>query len=88
MKRRSWSNQEKAAIVLEGIRGKSVADICLEHQINQSQYYKWRDHFLSHVASVFDTGKANQAEERLRRENAKLKSCVAELTLEVKKSVW
>jgi len=39
--------EEKMAIVLEGVKGlKSVAEICREHKISQSQYYKWRDKFL------------------------------------------
>ena len=35
------------AIVLEGLKGeKSVAEICREHQISQTLYYRWRDRFL------------------------------------------
>ena len=88
MKRRQWSAQQKADIVLQGIQGRPVADICLEYEINQAQYYQWRDQFLSNRGAVFETGKANRKEQRLERENAKLKACVAELTLEVKKSEW
>lgn len=88
MKRRRWTNQEKAALVVEGLKGRPVADICLEHQISQGQYYRWRDVFLAHADHVFDAAKPNRAEERLKRENAKLKTCVAELTLELKKSDW
>jgi transposase-like protein len=47
MKQRKWTSEEKIAIVLEGIKGsKSVADICREHKIGQSLYYRWRDKFL------------------------------------------
>ena len=47
MKRRNWSVEEKEAIVLEGLsRGSSVAEICREHQISQTLYYRWRDKFL------------------------------------------
>jgi transposase-like protein len=88
MKRRSWTPQQKAAIVLEGLQGKPVADICLEYQITQSQYYQWRDQVLSNLPRLFELNQASKTEERLKRENAKLKTCVAELTLEVKKSEW
>jgi transposase-like protein len=88
VQRRTWTNKEKATVVLEGLQGKPVAEICVEYQINQSQYYKWRDQFLSHMELVFDAGKPNKVEERLKRENTKLKQCVADLTLEVKKSDW
>jgi hypothetical protein len=39
--------EEKLAIVLEGLKEKrSVADICREHKISQTLYYRWRDKFL------------------------------------------
>lgn len=47
MTRRNWTIDEKLAIVLEGIKEKrSVAEICREHQISQTLYYRWRDRFL------------------------------------------
>jgi len=47
MKLRKWTSEEKLAIVLEGIKGqKSAAEICREHQINQTLYYRWRERFL------------------------------------------
>lgn len=47
MKLRKWTAEEKMAIVLEGLKEKrSVAEICREHQISQTLYYRWRDKFL------------------------------------------
>lgn len=47
MKQRKWTVDEKLAIVLEGLKGgRSVSDICREHQISQTLYYRWRDRFL------------------------------------------
>lgn len=47
MKKRNWNPEEKLAIVLEGLKEKrSVAEICREHQISQTLYYRWRDKFL------------------------------------------
>ena len=38
---------EKLAIVMEGLKEKrSVVEICREHQISQTLYYRWRDKFL------------------------------------------
>ena len=35
------------AIVMEGLKGKrSVSEICREHKISQTLYYRWRDKFL------------------------------------------
>ena len=47
MQRRTWSTDEKLAIVMAGLKKiQSVAELCREHQISQTQYYKWRDQFL------------------------------------------
>ncbi len=47
MKQRKWTGDEKLAIVMEGLKERrSVADICREHQISQTLYYRWRDKFL------------------------------------------
>jgi len=47
MKSRKWSADEKLAIVMEGLKEKrSVVDICREHKISQTLYYRWRDKFL------------------------------------------
>ena len=45
--RRSWTPDEKAEIVLAGLRGdRSVRDVCREHEISETQYYQWRDWLL------------------------------------------
>ena len=36
MRRRTWDAKTKAMIVLEGLKGKPVAEVCTEHQISQS----------------------------------------------------
>lgn len=84
-KGRAWTSEQKAKIVLQGLRGRSVAELCNEYQIHQTQYYKWRDKFLENAARVFDTDKQTQKEQRLERENQKLKQVVGELTIELKK---
>jgi transposase-like protein len=38
MQRRKWDAKAKAVIVIEGLKGKPVAEICIEHQISQAQY--------------------------------------------------
>lgn len=86
MKRRKWESKQKALIVLEGLKGKPVAEICNEHQISQAQYYQWRDHFLAHMEEPFEVARQSEREVRLQRQNERLKSLVGELTLELKKS--
>jgi transposase len=46
-KYRSWTVQQKLAIVLAGLRGdRSVAEVCRGHQISETLYYSWRDKLL------------------------------------------
>jgi transposase-like protein len=86
MHRRKWSPKTKAMIVLEGLKGKPVAELCNAHQISQAQYYQWRDQFLAHAAQAFEVHERSQREARLVRENVRLKALVGELTLELKTS--
>lgn len=86
MRRRKWDATTKAMIVIEGLKGTPVAEICTEHQISQAQYYQWRDQFLAHAPKAFEVHEQSQREARLARENAQLKTLVGELTLELKKS--
>lgn len=55
--------EEKMAIILEGLtHGKSVSQICREHTISQTQYYKWRDKFLQGAKEKLESG--NKAREK------------------------
>ena len=47
MKRRKWKPEQKALIVLEGLKGRPIGDLCAEHEISQAQYYQWRDQFAN-----------------------------------------
>jgi hypothetical protein len=86
MQRRTWDAKTKAMIVLEGLKGKPVAELCHEHQLSPAQYYQGRDQFLAHAATAFEVHEQSQREARLTQENARLKTLVGELTLELRKS--
>jgi len=86
MKRRSWTPEQKVKVVLEGLRGRPVGEICSDYAITQNMYYRWRDQFLSSAHKVFLSDKNTSRTARLERENARLKSLVGELALELKKS--
>jgi len=57
MKRRRWDSKTKTKIVLEGLSGRPVSEICNEYGIHQNQYYSWRDKFLSEAHKAFDSKK-------------------------------
>jgi transposase-like protein len=80
---RKWDAKSKAIIVLEGLRGKPVVQICNEHQLAQSEYYRWREQALSNLSKLF--GDSDKRRASLEKENADLKKIVGELTLELKK---
>ncbi len=76
MQRRNWDATTKAMIVLEGLKGKLVAEMCTEHQISQSQYDQWRDQWLAHAAHAFEVNQHTRKEARLEQEHARLKKLV------------
>ncbi len=86
-KGRNWTAGDKAKIVVQGLKGRAVSEICNEYQIHQTQYYKWREQFLENIPKVFEIKAQSKKEDRLERENQKLKTMVGELTMELKKTI-
>jgi transposase-like protein len=84
MPNKKWTAKTKALIVMEGIKGKPVSEICTEHQLSQSQYYRWRDEFLANMHQVFEN--TEKKDEQLTRENKRLKQIIGDLTVELKKT--
>jgi len=84
MERRKWDPKTKSMIVLQGLKGKPIAELCSEHQISQAQYYQWRDQFLANMHQVFVQDE--QHEKALTKENARLKKIIGDLTIELKKT--
>ena len=86
MKKNKRSSQQKLMIVLEGLKNTvPLGELCSRHGITQSQYYTWRDRLLKDGGVVFNYGGSDKEQERLRKENSKLKSIIGELTVEFKK---
>jgi transposase-like protein len=86
MKKRQWTSKIKAKIVLEGLSGKPVSEICSQHQISQTQYYQWRDKFLTESYRAFETKEAGGEVVRLKQKTAKLQQIIGALTVELKKT--
>jgi transposase-like protein len=64
MKRRKWKPEQKALIVLEGLKGRPIGELYAEHEISQAQYYQWRDQFLANAAKAFEPAKPARTRER------------------------
>jgi len=87
MKYRKWTSEQKFKIVLEGLSGRiEVSKLCQKYEINQNQYYKWRDQFLQSGHQAFETKNITKKEQKLTDENQKLKSIIGDLTVELKKN--
>ena len=87
--RRRFSAEEKIRIVLAGLRGdESIAELCRQEGIAQSQYYSWSKEFME-AGKKRLTGdtmrEANTDEVKgLRKETRDLKEVVAEQALELR----
>jgi len=86
--RRKFTAEEKIRIVLEGFRRDSpISDLCRREGIKPSTYYAWLKDFMEAGKerltrdTVRDATKAEVQD--IKRENARLKQLVAELSLEV-----
>ena len=86
MKRRQWDSKTKAKIVLEGLSGKPVSELCTEYQLSQNQYYQWRDKFLAESHRAFEVKEKAGEVARLKAKTQKLQQIIGALTVELKKS--
>jgi len=86
--RHKFTAEEKIRIVLEGFRRDTpVRDICHRKGIKPSTYYVWLKDFMEAGKERLThdvTKNANKSEvQELKRDNARLKTLVAELSLQV-----
>lgn len=87
MKRRQWVSNEKLKIVLEGLSGQiEISRLCQKYQINQTQYYLWRDQLLKYGNQAFEQKNVSKKEQHLEHEVQKLKRIIGDLTVELKKN--
>ena len=74
MKKRKWTSEQKLQIVMQGVKGRAVSEICNEYQIGQSQYYLWRDQFLQNAGKVFEMpqkAQSSKADSNVRMKNSR-----------------
>ena len=87
-KRKKYTSQQKAQIIMQAIKGRPIADICTEYQISNSMFYKWKEQFLNNMHLAYEVHNNNKQIQQINNQNKKLKNLVAELTLELKKTDW
>ena len=76
MKRSKFSENQIISILKAVESGRTVADVCREHEIANATYYQWKQKYGGMQAS--DIKRVRELEE----ENRRLKKMYAELSLE------
>ena len=76
MKRTKFSEQQIITILKEAESGAKVADLCRQHGMGQSTFFKWKSKYGG--LEVSELRRLKQLEE----ENRKLKRMFADLSLE------
>lgn len=78
---RIFTPEFKAQIVLQVLTGsKSIAEICREHQLKDTQFYEWKNQFLHNAAKAFPHDDGHRRDQvRI----AELEQLVGRLTLQL-----
>lgn len=82
MNRKIWSNEEKAAIVLEIISGdESAAAVCARHGVSATQAYRWQEQFLAGGRAALADKRTKGGRDPLADENRRLKELAGQQAL-------
>jgi transposase len=87
-KYRQFTPEQKAEIVLAGLRGdRSVRDVCREYQIAETLYYQWRERLLEGGRTALANPREKTAEQaeldRLKRRVGQLERALGRKTYEL-----
>lgn len=81
-KYRTFSPEFKTQVVLQVLSGvKTATEVCREHQLTATIFYRWRDEFLQNAARAFEHPDrlSDAKEQRI----AELEQMVGRLTLQL-----
>ncbi len=86
--RRKFTSEEKIRVVLEGFRRDTpIRDLCRREGIRPSTYYAWLKDFMEagkeRLTRDITRDSTRTEIQEIKRENARLKTLVAELSLQV-----
>lgn len=83
MGKQKWQPEQKLAVVMEGLKNQTpVTELCRKHGISQTQYYKWRDQFLSKAKEIFTYGGQSQEVANLKQQIHELQRIIGKLTIQ------
>ena len=76
-KRRRFTGEEKVAILRRHlVEGVSVSDLCDEHGLNPTMFYRWQKELFENGAAAF-VRRSNGRERKLEEDNARLRTRLA-----------
>ena len=77
---RIWTGEEKYSIIMESFQNPdiTIADICMNHGIAVSMFYKWKDQFLEGGRKGLEGKDPDKA---LIKEVESLKAIIGEMTI-------
>ena len=82
MNRKIWSNEEKATIVLEMIKGdEAIAAICARHGVSATQAYRWQEQFLAGGRAALADRRTRGGRDPVADENRRLKELAGQQAL-------
>ncbi len=78
---RIWTGEGKFNIIMESFQNPNItiAEICRNHGIAVSLFYKWREQFLEGGKKGLE---GKDSDKSLMKENEKLRSIIGEMTIE------
>lgn len=74
--RKNWNEEQIIGILKQVEVGRTVTEVCREHGVGESTYYKWKSRY-----GGLEVNEARRLK-NLEEENARLKRLVADLTLD------
>ena len=84
---RIWTSEEKYNIIMESFQNPNItiAEICRNHGIAVSLFYKWKDQFLEGGRKGLEGKDPDKA---LMKENEELKAIIGEITIANEIWLW
>ena len=76
-KRRRFTGEEKVAILRRHlVEGQAVSDLCDEHGLSATVFYRWQKELFEHGAAAFER-RSNGRERKLEEDNTRLRARLA-----------
>ena len=90
-KRRTFTPEFKAKIVLEALRGETAqAEVCRRHNLSEDQLSKWKQQLLENASTLFESGDkdSQDAAKRIAHLEQRVEELTVALDIHKKAKAW